>query len=162
LLSSRSPDDLKSYDLVWLLHLVGDIHQPLHTVARIEKDQPNGDAGGNFVKCTDGQSKPGNLHGFWDDVLGSTGSNVDYQSVIASANQLPKPSTGKAKIKDADVWITESFNLAKSKVYKSPIGVGAGPFTLTEKYKTTAQTVAKQRAALAGARLGNLLNQELK
>jgi S1/P1 Nuclease len=162
-LSSTSPDDLKSYDMVWLLHLVGDIHQPLHAVARIEKDQPNGDAGGNFVKCVvDGQSKPGNLHGFWDDVLGSMGNDVDYQSVIAAAKQLPKPSAGKAKIKDADVWITESFNLAKSKVYKSPIGAGPGPFTLTAKYKATAQAAAKQRAALAGARLANLLNQELK
>jgi hypothetical protein len=29
-LSSNKPDELKSYDLVWLLHLVGDVHQPLH------------------------------------------------------------------------------------------------------------------------------------
>jgi S1/P1 Nuclease len=28
-------DDLKSYDLVWLIHLVGDIHQPLHFTSRL-------------------------------------------------------------------------------------------------------------------------------
>src|SRR6202042_1762839 len=31
-LASAEPDELKSYDLVWLLHLVGDVHQPLHCV----------------------------------------------------------------------------------------------------------------------------------
>jgi len=29
-----SSDDLKSYDLVWLLHLIGDVHQPLHATSR--------------------------------------------------------------------------------------------------------------------------------
>ncbi|MBB4274134.1 S1/P1 nuclease [Rhizobium mongolense] len=28
--SANKSDDVRSYDLVWLLHLVGDIHQPLH------------------------------------------------------------------------------------------------------------------------------------
>jgi hypothetical protein len=161
-LSSTSPDDLKSYDLVWLLHLVGDVHQPLHCVTRIERGEPNGDQGGNAVKCPNCQPGYGNLHGFWDDVLGTTGDNPDYRGVVAAAKQLPKPSPGKAKITDADVWITESVNYAKSKVYQSPINSGLGPFTLTAKYKATAQALAKQRVALAGARLGNLLNRELK
>src|ERR1019366_652223 len=34
LASSTTSDDLKSYDLVWLLHLVGDVHQPLHCTSR--------------------------------------------------------------------------------------------------------------------------------
>ena len=44
----------------------------------------------------------------------------------------------------------------------SPIGVSAGPFTLTDNYKSSALNLAKQRVALAGARLANLLNAALK
>jgi len=36
-LASNRPDTLKSYDLSWLLHLVGDIHQPLHATTRVSR-----------------------------------------------------------------------------------------------------------------------------
>jgi len=81
---------------------------------------------------------------------------------MAAAKKLPKPIAGKARTKDADVWITEGIAYAKSTVYKAPILAGHGPFTLTDKYKAAAKALARQRVALAGARLGNLLNQELK
>jgi hypothetical protein len=161
-LASDSPDPLKSYDLVWLLHLVGDVHQPLHGATRVGSGQPNGDQGGNAVKCPNCQPGFGELHGFWDDVLGTTGNDPDYQSVITAAKQLPAPSAGLARKRDATVWITESFGYAKTRVYKSPIKPGLGPFTLTPRYKTAARTLAKRRVALAGARLASLLNQELK
>lgn len=44
-LASDKPDELKSYDLVWLLHLVGDVHQPLHCATRVSKTDPGGDNG---------------------------------------------------------------------------------------------------------------------
>ena len=50
-LSSNATSKLKSYDLVWLLHLVGDIHQPLHCTSRFTSTQPQGDSGGNDVTC---------------------------------------------------------------------------------------------------------------
>ena len=34
---SGASDELKSYDLVWLLHLVGDVHQPLHATTRFNQ-----------------------------------------------------------------------------------------------------------------------------
>src|SRR5258707_8875083 len=43
-------DGLKSYDLTWLLHLVGVLHQPLHAATRVSSTDPDGDAGGNLVK----------------------------------------------------------------------------------------------------------------
>ena len=49
----------------------------------------------------------------------------DYQSVIVAAKKLPKPVVAKAKIKDADVWITEGVAYAKSTVYKAPIVAGS-------------------------------------
>ena len=51
-LATNEPDILKSYDLVWLLHLVGDMHQPLHCTTRITKAKPHGDLGGNSVVVT--------------------------------------------------------------------------------------------------------------
>ncbi|MGY3116186.1 hypothetical protein ACVWXQ_000121 [Bradyrhizobium sp. S3.14.4] len=45
--ASGAPDQLRSYDLVWLLHLVGDLHQPPHAIARYTAELPHGDRGGN-------------------------------------------------------------------------------------------------------------------
>lgn len=51
----------------YLVHLVGDIHQPLHAVALYNKTYPKGDAGGNFIKVTLLNGTTGyNLHKFWD------------------------------------------------------------------------------------------------
>jgi S1/P1 Nuclease len=47
-IASDEDDLLKSYDMVWLLHLVGDIHQPLHCITRYFAGK--GDKGGNDVK----------------------------------------------------------------------------------------------------------------
>src|SRR5262249_54986327 len=67
-LASTDPnmEQLKSYDLSWLLHLVGDLHQPLHSSTRVSATKTEGDDGGLGVKLT----SPANLHKFWDDVLG--------------------------------------------------------------------------------------------
>jgi hypothetical protein len=162
ILVSAKPDELKSYDLVWLLHLVGDVHQPLHCVSRIERGEPDGDKGGNLVKCPNCVPGFQELHGFWDDLPGNTGDSPDYQAVIAVAKQLPEPANEPTRNITTKAWIDEGVAFAKSTVYVSPIDAGLGPFTLTPEYKTAAHNLASERVALAGARLGNLLNQELK
>ncbi|CAE6770294.1 S1/P1 nuclease [Nitrospira defluvii] len=63
---------------------------------------------------------------------------------------------------DESIWIEESFQAAQATVYASPVGVGPGPFTLDEAYKTKARAVAAQRVALAGMRLAHLLNDALQ
>src|ERR1051326_4796576 len=71
-LKSNEADKEKAYDLGWLLHLVGDLHQPMHAVNGISETLPEGDRGGNLVEikgATDGASE---LHAFWDEVLGKT------------------------------------------------------------------------------------------
>jgi hypothetical protein len=159
LASTTATDDLKSYDLSWLLHLVGDVHQPLHCTTRVSASNTNGDSGGNDVDVL----KPKEvLHAFWDDVLGTgTDSNI-VSKVITAANALPSADATLASETDAKDWVKESFQLAQSDVYVSPIGSGAGPFTLTTTYKKNAKTLAQKQIALAGARLANLLNNELK
>jgi hypothetical protein len=52
--------------------------------------------------------------------------------------------------------------VAESDVYRTPIGPGAGPFNLTPQYLSSAHLLARQRVALAGARLATILNNELR
>jgi len=161
-LASTSDDKLKSYDLTWLLHLVGDVHQPLHCATRVSAADPKGDAGGNSVKlsCT-GCAKE--LHAFWDDLLGTGASaQAELKPVIKAAKALPAADPALAAKSDEKDWIAESFQAAQKTVYQSPVGSGNGPFSLTPAYKNAAKALAKQRIALAGVRLANLINTELK
>src|SRR3569832_1551573 len=47
--SSHASEALRSYDLTWTLHLVGDLHQPLHAIDRYtaQISDKDGDSGGN-------------------------------------------------------------------------------------------------------------------
>lgn len=50
----------------YLIHMVGDIHQPLHSVSLFNHTFPKGDAGGNFLKLTLLNNTVQNFHSFWD------------------------------------------------------------------------------------------------
>lgn len=157
-LASTSSDDLKSYDLVWLVHLVGDIHQPLHCSTRASSAHPNGDRGGNDVGFCSPTAKTcnGELHAFWDNILG-TSKKPKSAKTLADGLTIPT-----ATADDAAKWIDDSFKLAKLKVYVDPVGAGDGPFQSTTKYATAAKTLARRQVALAGARLAAVLNAELQ
>jgi hypothetical protein len=147
-------DNVKGYDLAWLIHLVGDVHQPLHGTARFTRATPHGDAGGNTVTiCNPGCGKK--LHSYWDGTLGASDEPGD---AIAAAADLPAARPTAAAILTPAVWLTESRRLAKSTVYRAPIGVGNGPFHLTPAYEERARSTAQERAALAAARLANLID----
>lgn len=156
-LASDSPDELKSFDLVWVIHIVGDLHQPLHCVTRVSRKHPDGDSGGNDVKLSDAGDSH-NLHGLWDWILGKGGP----RDVIAYADKLPEPPARLAAKTDATVWTDEGFKLATKKVYVGPIKKSDGPFVMTDSYVQKARALAEQRAELGGARLAALLNNELK
>jgi hypothetical protein len=155
-LASSGPDELKSYDLVWLLHIVGDIHQPLHASTRVSQPDPAGDAGGNLVKLGCAKCE---LHFFWDDLLGMQN---DLKTMVKGARKLPKAKASLVEKMHEKDWVAESFQEAQQTVYAPPVGPGNGPYALTLEYKKAAGKLAKQRVALAGARLAKLLNEELK
>jgi hypothetical protein len=156
-LATNEPDAIKSYDLVWLEHMVGDVHQPLHCATRISSAKPHGDLGGNDV-VVNGPAKE--LHAFWDDAVG-LGDTQNFMTAVKVTQTLPAPDPALANdAKPAD-WVAESFSLAKTAVYVDPVGPGLGPFTMTPAYTAAATTLAKQRIALAGARLANLLKTAL-
>lgn len=50
----------------YLVHVVGDIHQPLHSVALYNSTFPSGDRGGNSLHVILMDNKTQNLHAFWD------------------------------------------------------------------------------------------------
>jgi len=161
-LSSTDPDALKSYDLTWLLHLVGDVHQPLHCATRVSNTASDGDNGGNDVKL----SCPGcplELHAFWDDVAGKANTiQGAIKLAVTAARKLPAADPTLTAKTDEKDWIEESFQAAQQAVYQAPIKAGDGPFTLSRGYKTAAKRLAQKRIALAGARLARMLNNELK
>ena len=93
--NTAASDDIKSYDLVWLEHLVGDVHQPLHATSRFSASSPQGEEGGNLViLCGNSCKSKSELHAFWDNVLGTSDSAT---VAIAAADKLPAaPAAGDA------------------------------------------------------------------
>jgi hypothetical protein len=71
--NDRSDPERKAITLAWLFHLVGDVHQPLHTAQLFTVDHPQGDRGGNKICVRVTQAgQPMDLHRFWDGVITST------------------------------------------------------------------------------------------
>lgn len=157
-LASDASDDLKSYDLVWLVHLVGDLHQPLHATTRFTNGLKD-DHGGNAETVQPTSGPAVTLHAYWDGLLGD---GLTPAQAISAAEDLPTPDPAEAAIDDPVLWVIESFIIAQNDVYTGLIGPGAGPYKLTKDYETKALTMAQSQAALAGARLARLLNLSLR
>jgi len=160
-LASSESDDLKSYDLVWIEHLVGDVHQPLHDTSRFTKNHPDGDQGGNLVLICDTANCSSELHAYWDDILGAANLSAALK-MGAQLDAISKPAG--ADTVDAHVWVQEGFQLAKSDVYQPPISVdepGSAVGIPDNPYHGRAARLAKAQVVLAGYRLAGALNQSL-
>jgi hypothetical protein len=165
----------QAYDLAWLLHLVGDIHQPLHSIARFSRLHANGDLGGNSFLLNDATR---NLHSFWDDTLGMERNPANIiavaRSIVAEVplgNQSnPARQTDEIIISnDAAApnvvhdWVDESAALAKYFVYTFGQETAATPHpAIPVVYRNLATTMARHRVALAGYRLAAILNDKLR
>lgn len=160
--STSASDDIQSYDLVWLLHLVGDIHQPLHATSRFTASGIRGDNGGNGVKvcttaCQPSQAK--SLHSFWDGALGTYSAP---RAAVAAARRITyRAPAARAAVSDPTIWVQESFDLARNVAYSDPIGEEQGPYVVTTSYRVRVGSTAEAQAVLAGTRLARLLNNKL-
>ena len=157
-------------DLAFLIHLVGDIHQPLHTATDADK-------GGNCI-AVESHPYARNLHAAWDTaVVYRLEDSVDSGNPDATAHKLAQLYASQ---KDADSWkpgdtddiAWESNQLARAQIYQAlriPVepcepGVNScvhapgGPVKLDDAYMSTAATIAGQQLAKAGFRLASLLN----
>jgi hypothetical protein len=145
--------------LSFLTHIVGDLHQPLHTVTLFSAAHPSGDRGGNLFHIMYNNTSV-NTHSLWDGGVGrfegKNGRATDHAKELAvELMQLyPASSFGdKASDLNPDNWAQEGFENAKKYVYSTPENQ-----TPTTAYLSTGKQVAERQAVLAGYRLANLLN----
>lgn len=146
--------------LSWIAHQVGDLHQPLHTVARFTPELPGGDRGGNEVRVPGG-----NLHGYWDNVLGRDESPPVVEALArALESEHPRDSFETELAVAADDFRSiglEGVGLATGLVYRD-LDPAFGRFEeLPVGYAADAEKAARRRVALAGYRLADLLRSML-
>lgn len=67
-----------------LIHYVGDVHQPLHTVAEVDSTYPSGDKGGN-AESLPSVCGASNLHAMWDSVAYNYCGNPTLVSITQSS-----------------------------------------------------------------------------
>lgn len=153
--------------LSWIIHLVGDLHQPLHNAELITADYPppEGDRGGNkFFVSVGGNAI--NLHAFWDRLPGQAFSppyaaniatRLEHEFPAAQLRELAKPS-------DPVAWSLEGRTLAIEKAYLRGKLIGSSdpkalPPPLPPDYLRESKEIADRRLALAGYRLANILDR---
>lgn len=152
--------------LCWVLHLMGDIHQPLHSGSLYSaRVFASGDRGGNGID-TDG----GNLHARWDRALASEGINSNLQRILAQLNGVGRPQIDGVD-SDWSLWLNESRELLQRSVYSDAMkaaiaaaderGTGPGRQQLGAGYVSAMQRSARQRLGLAGLRIAIWLENEL-
>lgn len=179
LADKRKSDQERGFALAFVVHLVGDIHQPLHA----ENDN---DKGGNDRKFTwRGSAQPTNLHTIWDSTL------IDEQFGLPVAHKDPDPnknykvdlgpaaeaikrlSPASCADKPADwvqagitrdmkaavkAWAEESHKLAPAIYSNLPAGFPAG---WEDAYAGYADPVIDCQLQKAGARLAEVLKETL-
>ena len=152
----------KSFNLRYLIHLIGDIHQPLHNVSMVSKEFPKGDSGGNKFKI----NMPGayDLHKFWDLCLKqfkqvrSPLKETDFDYLLNITKYIMKENTRESlqeelKEKSYKKWSLKGFDLAQKIVYD-----GIQPNSEPSKtYIDRGFKIIKRQLALAGYRLTNVL-----
>lgn len=162
---SEASDVEKAIALCWVLHLVGDLHQPLHAVSLYSSRWAQGDRGGNliFVRATMA-SQPINLHSFWDGlIIGSDDVRATMNRAIALRAAHPSgPLASRIALLAPAGWARdEDLSLSARWAYldgKLEGGTSRETATvLPESYAANAQRVAEERVTLAGYRLGALL-----
>ena len=149
--------------IAFLVHLVGDIHQPLHTVSRITAAHPEGDKGGNLfvIKLLANRAQTTNLHAIWDNGLGLFDGELNAENMNRLEDEITtlySPQFFGEEINDLNPqdWAVEGMKLSTTFVYNT----SENQYPNTE-YISTGQQIVKQKIALAGYRLAALLNQLL-
>lgn len=163
----------KSMCMRFLIHIVGDVHQPLHTATLFSSKFPTGDMGGNLFEINYPPTKSLNeLHAYWD----STGhhysasikvplSDAHYdtlQEISQNITQVYPRSALKSELskKTFEEWVDESGQKAFDFAYD---GLKLKPGdTITDEYEARAQELIDKQLALGGYRLADSLSLALK
>jgi hypothetical protein len=166
--STAVDEKARAVAVCWMFHLVGDVHQPLHTIKLVTKQfpEPKGDRGGSgfYVRDTSSGSSI-SLHRSWDGLLvGST----KFQVVRNKATSLEdKPGLKRNRlsellaVKSFKDWALESYAIAVQQAYRkgalrgSPAKDDGVP--LPADYVDKAKEIAERRIVLSGYRLSNAM-----
>jgi S1/P1 nuclease len=153
--------------LRFVIHFVGDIHQPLHCASKVDSSHHEGDLGGNLLHIrVGGQSRK--LHNYWDEGLDTFPKSgppptftppklTTIPPAVALAIQGHPDTDPALKLNapfDFKGWADESTQLAQQAAY-ADIGEGQTP---TAAYNARGIEIARKRVAFAGYRLAALLN----
>jgi hypothetical protein len=139
--------------LMFLVHFIGDMHQPLHS-------SDNKDKGGNDVRVVL-FDRPGNLHGTWDSgLLGRMGKEDDLFPVLLKEAEKNRRRYSKGSVAD---WAEQAHTDAQKIVYGNlpPVAKGT-PEPLGVEYEKAADPLIRTQLEKAGDRLAKILNDTLK
>ena len=172
--SPLASDSNKAVALRFVIHLVGDIHQPLHCVTRVSSKYPRGDLGGNKMMLSQNPSLTVNqtattitLHSFWDGGLGSlphkaphSGTHfappqfqISQAAADISASYRADPQWKNNSPFDYTGWSHESQHIATSFVYQGLVDAQEPD----ENYVSKGTQIARSQLFKAGYRLAALL-----
>ncbi len=150
----KVPEREKLMALVFLVHFVGDLHQPLHAGDR-------GDLGGNRAKADYGLYGPErlNLHSIWDGWLAERAISTP-PSIVKAYPAAERSAIAAGSVED---WSRDSWQVAKDAVYATAMGDPCGPVPARSKLDdaTIAKLVEPARAQVVkgGLRLARLLDE---
>ena len=162
--------------LCWVLHLIGDIHQPLHTGSLYSAHTlVDGDRGGNRipVQLPGGPSgRDLNLHSLWDLALREFGVSDSLPPILQQVSGFSTPRIS-GMTSDWTAWMGESRQILRTQVYtetmKSVVREADDrqleeldqPIVIDSDYLNRMQRLARQRLGLAGLRLAVWFENEL-
>jgi S1/P1 nuclease len=175
LVKNANDPEQKSIALAWLFHLVGDIHQPLHTAQVFTVDYPNGDRGGNEICVRVTQAgQPMDLHRFWDGVITSSSNLTRLQNeatALRNRQEFQRSQLTELASTDFESWAKESFEIATKFAYRNGGRIGTPRSGATDctmaavapvlpaGYVVSASRIADRRMILAGYRLADFLTR---
>jgi len=151
-----APAEHRADALAFLVHLIGDIHQPLHAAS-------HHDRGGNTIRVSGPDLRSQPLHRAWDSALVERALGKSTQEDWVAQARVIHPNDRSGTIDD---WIDESARLAREVIYQglpdfncqTPMPVGV---KVDDDWIEHGVAVASERLVLAGARIAAVLNQAL-
>jgi hypothetical protein len=113
----------KAIALAWLFHLVGDVHQPLHTAQVFTVEYPKGDRGGNEICVRVTQTgQPMDLHRFWDGVITSSQNLTRLRNeatALRNRQEFQRSQLTELGNTGFESWAKESFEIATTVAYRN-------------------------------------------
>ena len=156
LASPETLPDERLLALKFLLHFVGDLHQPLHA-------SDDSDRGGNDKRASAPGIRAGNLHHYWDTEFVRMLGDDPAPIARALLRTITETDRRRWSIGTPASWALESYQSADRDAYGLlPPPTEAGSYRLTARYIEVALRDTRLQLAKAGTRLAALLNRSLR